>query len=218
MMYKDPSWVNWLSRKIPFFALDNMALYLIVLQVFGFIVYMTKPEMITNLYLVPGLVMSGEVWRLFTFLAVPMDGNFIFMAIFLVFLYFIVSNLEAQWGAFRLTLYLAIAILFTILFSFLFNYPVRTFGDIEISLFLAMAMLNPSTEILLFFIFPVKMIYIAIVTAGFLLLRIIFADSNLDRLYFLFVYLNYLLFFGVYHYGQIQSWWRARQYKQNNRR
>lgn len=213
MVYRDPAWIKWLEKRIPFIALENMALYLIVLQVFGFLVVQLNPTAFGQLTLNPVMILQGEVWRLFTFLAIPMSGNIFFMLIFLYMLYFFVNSLESQWGAFKVTLYLLIATLFTILFSFLFNYEVTTFWHIETSLFLAVAMMFPNLELLLFFIIPVKMVYLAILTAVYILYMFIFeARDNLDRLYFFFVYLNYILFFGLHHYEQVRSWMRRSDY------
>jgi hypothetical protein len=71
--------------------------------------------------------------------------------------------------------------------------PSNTF--LNLSLFFAFATLAPNYEIFLFFILRVKMKYVALVFAGFLLLQMVAAPLA-DKAAMVASLANYLLFFG----------------------
>lgn len=190
-----PRWLDKAEKKIGFLSLPNLYLYVIVLQVFGFLTLNMNPAAYNRLILIPDAVLNGEVWRLFTFTSIPLTGNIFFMLLVLWFLYFIMRLLEDAWGEFKLTFYLASTVGITILYSFVFNYPVDTFSHIKITLFLAAALLFPDEEILLFFILPVKMIYMAILPVILVVIEFI-GGSWYDRGYLLAVFFAFFLFFA----------------------
>ena len=103
-----PRWIEWLEKKIEWISIPNLAIFLVVLQAMGFLLVQGKPEFIGQLVLDPQAVYMGQIWRIVTFLAIPMSDSF--MVIFVLwFLYYVLSSLERAWGAFRLTLYFLIA-------------------------------------------------------------------------------------------------------------
>jgi hypothetical protein len=214
MLYgQTPKWIDWLDRRLPGFGIPNLALYLIGAQVCGFFLLLANPNAIELLILDPSLVLKGEVWRLVTFLAVPQTLNALWMVIALYFLYFIVNIIEEEWGEFRTTLYVLVAVLLTIAFSFVFQ--VRIYSTIELgtTLFLAAATIAPEMQILLFFILPVKTKWLAwLSVAGIVYFLII--GSMLGRLYLLTMYANYLLFFGPYFTGRLKAFYRRKKFQQ----
>lgn len=209
-------WLEKAERKIGWIALPNLALYLVVLQGFGFLTVKLRPEAMAELFLIPQLVLAGDIWRLLTFMAIPMSTGF-WMIFIILFLYYIVNTLENEWGEFKATFYLLISVVATILYSFITGYPVTSFTDIEASLFLAAAMLYPQQQIMLFLVIPVKMIWLAYLTAAFIVYRLITGDWY-DRGYMAVVYLNYLIFFGPYHINQIKAYKRRREFQKQWRR
>ncbi len=209
------NWLDRLERKIGWFSLPNLALYIIALQIFGLLLSYLNPAAMHKLVLIPHLVAQGEYWRLITFMAIPLSNSFFFL-IFLYFVYFIVTSLESHWGEFKTTFYLFIAIISTILFSFGFDYPVSSFVMIETSLFLAVATLFPEYEILLFFILPIKMKWMAVFSAAMIFLQFIGADT-IGKLYILTVFLNYFIFFGPDFFNMIKSAIRRKNYRNKMR-
>ena len=151
-----PRWIDRLDRLLPGFGIPNLALYLIGAQVCGFLLTLANPNAMLLLVLDPYMVMRGEVWRLVTFLAVPLSFNTLWMVFALYFLYFIINALEEEWGEFRTTLYVLVAMLFTIAFSFAFSVPIYNIVEFQSTLFLAVATIAPEYQILLFFVLPVK--------------------------------------------------------------
>jgi hypothetical protein len=84
------------------------------------------------------------------------------------------------------------------------------------TLFLAAAALNPDYQILLFFVLPVKIAWLAWLTGVFVVWRF-FTGSWLEQVYLLAVYSNYLVFFGPYHYGQVKQRYRRWNFRRQLR-
>jgi hypothetical protein len=209
-----PRWIDRLDRLLPGFGIPNLALYLIGAQVCGFLLTLANPNAMLLLVLDPYMVMRGEVWRLVTFLAVPLSFNILWMVFILYFLYFIINALEEEWGEFRTTLYVLMAVLFTIAFAFLFKVPIYDISQFQSTLFLAVATIAPEYQILLFFVLPVKMKWLAWLTVAYLVWMLI-VGSWLSRVYLLTMYANYLLFFGPYFAGRIKAYYRRKKFQQD---
>ena len=211
-----PKWLHVLERRLAWLAVPNIASFVVGLQFIGFIFIFSDPDWRWRLALIPELVLQGEVWRLITFLALPISMSPFWLLFVLWFLYFIVDGIENTWGAFKTTFYILLSVVLTICFSLLFMVPIAYIGDLESTLFLAAAALNPEYQILLFFVLPVKIGWLGWLTGGFVLWRFI-TGSWLDRLYLLAIYSNYLLFFGPYHYRQLKQKYRRWQFKRQFR-
>lgn len=207
-----PNWLQVLERRFQWLAVPNIATFIVGLQFIGFVLVVSDPDWRWRLALIPESVLQGEIWRLITFLALPISLSPFWLLFVLWFLYFIVDGIENAWGAFRTTFYILISVLLTICFSLVFMVPITYVGDLESTLFLAAAALNPEYQILLFLVLPVKIAWLAWLTGAFVLWRF-FTGSWLDRLYLLAIYSNYLLFFGPYHYWQVKQKYRRRQFK-----
>ncbi len=208
-----PKWLDALERRFPWFQIPNLGLYIVVLQSFGFLLSVIRPELniAQRLSLDPMMILQGEWWRLFTFLAIPLSSGF-WMIFVLWFIYFIFSALEAHWGAFKLTFYLFLSVLLTILFAFTFSVPVDTFTEIESTLFLAAAVMMPDYEILLFMILPVKMKWMGWLSVAFLLFQFFFGGW-LYRFYLLLVFANYFIFFSGHHFFWVKQRYRSYQFR-----
>jgi len=214
MLYgQTPKWIDWLDRRMPGFGIPNLALYLVGLQMCGFFLTLANPKAFGLLILDPHMVLRGEVWRLVTFLAVPVAGDALWMVFALYFLYFIVGGIEEEWGEFRTTLYVLVAILLTIAFSFIFRVPIFSSDKLASTLFLAAATIAPEHQILIFFVLPVKMKWLAWLSVAFIIFTLIFG-SMLSRLYLVTMYTNYLLFFGPYFTGRLKAFYRRKKFQQ----
>lgn len=217
MLYgQDPTWLERIERRLHWLAIPNIAGFLVGLQVIGFALVFSDPRWWWRLALIPELVFQGELWRLITFLALPLSLSPVWMIFVLWFLYFIVDGIENSWGAFKTTFYVLIAITLTIGFSLLFRVPITYVGDLESTLFLAAAAIAPEQQILLFFFLPVKFVWLAWLTAGYVGWRFV-TGSWLERLYLLAIYANYLIFFGPYHYGQLKQRYRRWAFRRHSR-
>ena len=113
-------------------------------------------------------LLHGEVWRLVTFVFVPAYSSPFALLISLYFYYWIGSTLERQWGTAKFNLYYISGALLTVLgvvlASLITSNPYLTAagtGYVNLSMFFAFAFLFPDTTVLLFFILPVKMKWLA---------------------------------------------------------
>lgn len=194
-MTQSPQWLRTLERKLSWIAIPNIAILLVTLQALGFLMVAYQPIWVERLALIPSYVLTGEYWRLITFLALPLSLSPFWVIFVLWFIYFILNAIESEWGAFKTTFYILICYVLTVGFSFIFDYPITQITDIETTLFLAAASLFPEMEVRLFFLLPVKMKWLAVLSGGFVLLRFFQLDW-VGKGYLLAIYANYLLFFG----------------------
>lgn len=207
-----PKWLQFLEKKIGWFSFPNMALTLVGLQAIGFLLVMQDSNWIYGLYLNPELVLQGEVWRIMTFLALPLSTHPLWVIFVLWILYFIVNVLETQWGTFKTTFYIAVSYFLMLIFSFVFAYPITNISHFESTLFLAAAALIPNYQFYLFFVLPVKLKWLAWLTI--ILVVINFINSSwLDRFYLLAIYANYVLFFGPAFFKRIKRAYHRKKYK-----
>jgi hypothetical protein len=207
-----PKWIDRLERLMPGLGIPNLALYLCGAQGLGFFIVLANPQALGLLILDPSLVLHGELWRLITFLAVPLTLSPLWMVFALWFLYFIINGIEQEWGEFRTTLYVLVAVALTIAFSLVFDWRVWSIIELQSTLFLAAATIAPEYQILLFFILPVKMKWLAWLSVAFIIWSLI-VNSWLGRLYLLVMYANYLLFFGPYFAGRLKAFQRRKKFQ-----
>jgi membrane associated rhomboid family serine protease len=189
-------WLYKLERKFGKYCIKNLMLYITALNgVVAILSYLdTEGTFISKLTLVPSLVMKGEVWRLVTFLFIPMTISPIWLLFTLYFYYMIGSSLEHEWGSFRFNVYYLIGVLGTIASAFILGTSTSS-SLLNLSLIFAFAYLFPNFRMLIFFFFPVKIKYLAIVYAIFLLLNIL-ASPVIGLVTILGSVLNFILFFG----------------------
>jgi len=161
--------LNRFERLFGRFAIPNLSLYLIGGQVMFFGFSLLGGFDLGRILLVPGLVLQGEVWRLFSFVLVPpVSGSLtltsaLFLAISWYFFYMISQALENYWGAFRFNLFFLTGWFLTVAVSFLTPELRTSYEFFAVSVFLAFALLNPDFELYLFFILPVKIKWFALV-------------------------------------------------------
>ena len=147
-----------------------------------------------------GLILQGQVWRLFSYALTYGygDGNLLLVAIGLLCYYSLGRAMENLWGTFRFNLFYLTGILLQDIFCLLFGGWAEV-SYLNMSLFLAYATLYPDAHFLLFFIIPVKAWVFAV-------LDLVLMDMNIVMLtqlglfpyslYPLVALLNYFLFFG----------------------
>lgn len=182
-----------LERKIGKYSIRNLMIYITALNGAVFLLAFLIPDL--NLYsklaLIPSLVMKGEVWRLITFLFIPMNSSPIWIVFTLYFYYLIGSALEREWGSFKFNVYYLIGVLGTIGAAFLGGGADAVI--LNFSLIFAFAYLFPNFQIMLFFFLPVKIKYMAIAYAVLLIISAGF--SPVRWLMIIGSVVNFILFF-----------------------
>ena len=196
----------------PRFGIPNLMLYVViggaVVWLFNlFTTYASNAgSILYYLYFSPYLILQGQVWRLVTFIIIPPSTGILTLVAF-YFYYFIGSTLERQWGAGKFTIYFFTGVVLTILYGFAiyfitgadllltYGYPVSA-HYIYLSMFFTFATLYPDMQVLLFFIIPIKMKWLAIVDLLFFLYSILFELPFPVDLLPVVALLNYLIFCG----------------------
>jgi hypothetical protein len=201
------SFLDNLERKIGRFAIPGLIKYVIACYIIGFALFFISPEMLAMLRLSPGDILGGQVWRLVTWVIVPPTTNILF-AVILCLLYFrIGTTLEHTWGTFKFNLYFFSGVLFTIAGAFLlfflagaevaasqFIMMMVSTNYVNLSMFLAFAVMFPNMELLLYFVLPVKVKYLGMVSGGITLF--LFMTGNIaTQMVIGASMLNFIIFF-----------------------
>ena len=198
------NWLDKLEKKFGRFAIPNLTMYLIGAYIIGFGIYYFLPGLFKWLTLEPYFILKGQVWRVISWVLVPPSGSLISI-IFIVLLYYSLGTaLERAWGTFRYNVYIFSGILFTVIGAFALYFIAGTgmigYGRlfstyyINMSIFLAFAVSYPDMELLLYFIIPIKMKWMAIVYAVFILYDFI-AGNFISRVTIAASLLNFVVFF-----------------------
>lgn len=201
-----------IERKHPRWGVENLMLHICILTAIVYVMhYVFKANIIGYLYLDRDAVFSGQVWRLISFVFIPEYGSLINFIFWMYLYYFIGNSLENSWGSFKFTAYYFVCILSTVAAALLFGGR-YTGVYINLSLFLAFAMLYPEYRLLIFYILPVKVKYLALLDAAFLLYRFIIGGLTV-KLSIAAAMFGFLLIFGQELLGMIKAWIRRQKYK-----
>ena len=195
-----------IRRLMLYIVIGNIAVYLLAL--------MDTTHTLSSLlaFDASAIFTKGEVWRLITFIFVPEYSNILFLLIGLYFYYFIGTTLEHQWGSGKFTIYYLIGMLLNIVYGtivwLITGKSVQvTATYLNLSMFFAFATLFPDTIVLLFFIIPIKMKWLAIIDAAFFVYEVIamlVGGYGLISFLPIVAVLNYLLFCGDWLFDRIR--------------
>lgn len=192
-------WLNKLERKFGKYAIHNLILLLTVsmacVAFFDFIATssQTVASLSNFLYFDRELILQGQIWRLISFVIIPPKTSIIFIIFVLYMFYIFGKSLEDHWGSFKLNIYYLIGILGTVIGGFITGFTTNLY--LSLSVFLAFAAIYPDHKILIFFILPVKVKYLAYIDAGFFVLSLILFPVDYKLACVLSI-VNFLVFFG----------------------
>lgn len=156
------SLLNRLERALGRFAIPRLSLYLVIGQVFFWSVAFLGLFDVERIALLPLAVREGEIWRMVTFLLYPPSSHPVFIAFAWYLFWMMGSSLESHWGDFRYNLFLFTGWALTVAVSFLHPYAYASNLFLAGSVFLAFAFLNPDFELMIFFVLPVKIKWLAL--------------------------------------------------------
>jgi len=210
MDHRFPAWLRATLRKLDFIALPNLGMLVCGLTVLGFVGQNFLGVPLERFVFDPVMFREGEWWRIFSYPAGQGLDNPIWVLLFVLYVYFVMSALETQWGTGPLTIYTLLSYLSAIGASLIADRPLNIWYYVIENISLAFGTLFPHLELYLFFVLPVKAKWLALLAGAVLLLQ--FAVGDLITKAFLAVLLfPYLLFFGPYLYGEIRAWIRRRR-------
>lgn len=190
------------ERKLGWMSFPGLLRYYALFHVMVFLLQFFNPYIGTILEFDRAKIMSGEVWRVVTFLFA--DSGFKGLGAFsMLFLFFMVmiafmmsDALEGAWGAFRTSLFHYTAFAGLLIANFIYAEPMAGSGFfIYSSAFFAFATLFPKHEFLMFLIIPVQVRWIAMLLGGLLVIGSLGQPWYLG--YLLLAFGNYLLWAGI---------------------
>ncbi len=125
-------------------------------------------------------ILGGEVWRLISWVLLPIDESVIFVLFALFFMFFISDSLERAWGSFRVNVYVFFSIASLALIGLVpfFTGAGPVYGDIFYSVaFLAFATLFPNQVINLLAVIPIKAKWLGLANGALLIAMILGSNA-----------------------------------------
>lgn len=212
-------WLYKLENKISKIAVERLMSIITVSMVFvwaaDLVLSFTGYEvsLYGMLYFDRGLIFSGQVWRVITFLFLyPSATNPIFTGLAIYFYWWVGSSLEQYMGKARFNLFYFFGVIGSIIAGLIVGGMDNFF--LNISLFLAFAVLFPETKVLLFFFIPVKIKWLGMLD-GFILLVYLILGTWVDRAAILAAIASFLLFFGPRLWYDTKRWYTEYKYRKN---
>lgn len=199
-------WLDRFCARHPRLGIPNLMLYIAIANV---AIYLIDTFSLGGMSLSSLLIFSraaifqGQVWRLITFVLVPLSGDILmkgtglfFVAISAYFYYWIGSMLERQWGTTKFTVFYVSGVILNIIVGMITGYA--TIYYVNMSMFFAFATLFGETRVLFMYIIPVKVKWLAWLDAAYFIweiLQFLMAGLYLFALLPVVAILNYLIYF-----------------------
>jgi hypothetical protein len=210
------SWIDWLEARLGFLGIPRLIQMIALLNGLVFVLHLLQPGYISLLTLQPALVMHGQLWRLVSYIFIPKivfqnlspSVQPLFLFIYLWFMVWIGDALEQAWGPFRLTLYYVLGMIGVTIAAFFLgtgiNAGIDTTFFLNVSLFYAFATLFPDMQIYVFFIIPLRVKWVALISLVPTLLALLFGPL-VTKAAIVISLLNYFLFFGPTAFSQARQ-------------
>ena len=168
--------IDRFCRKHPNFGIPHLMKYLTIANLVMWVVNMVNYRVLGYMAFNPYMILHGQVWRLISFIFIPPSSGI--LAIISFYFYYLIGNtLEASWGTAKFSLYFFTGVILSIICGFvLYFFRINISLNahyIYLSLFFSFAALYPDMQVLLFFIIPIKMKWLAIVDAVYFVMGII---------------------------------------------
>lgn len=207
----------------PRFGIPNLMRYIVIGNVVVYFLSMlsrnTDAAALDFLAFNLNSLLHGEIWRIVTYIFVPEYSSPFALLIALYFYYWIGSTLEREWGTPKFTLYYlggaaltVVGVILTSLISGNYYLTLAGTGYVNLSMFLAFAVLFPDMTVLLFFIIPIKIKWLAIIDGVFFAIEIvgaILSGNVVGAITPVLALLNFALFATPYiHYMRRRTQYR----------
>jgi len=194
-------WLYRLENKISRFAIERLMSIVTVAMSIVFVMDMLlmystdAAEFITSwLEFDRAAIFRGEVWRIITFLFLYPSGiNIVFTILAIYFFYWSGNAVEGRLGKARFNLYYLFGVLGSIIAGLMLGYISNTY--LNLTIFLAFAVLYPDLKVMIFFIIPIKVKWLGLFE-GIMLILLLITSNLYVKVAILVAILNFLLFFG----------------------
>lgn len=203
-------WMNKLERKIGKYAIPHLIIYILAAYGIGYVLALLAPEVYSMLQMNPAAIFHGQVWRLVTWITCMPTGLSLWTIFMFLFYYWIGQTLEQVWGTFRYNVFIFLGcflttlgpILMYVIIGVIYGFDVAdgvsnigyltcSTSYINLTSFMAFALIFPNQEVYFMFIFKVKMKWLAIadgVILGYNFLNYVIGavrTTDLSRIYYI---------------------------------
>ena len=164
--------IDRFCAKHPRFGIPNLMLYIVIGQVAVFILdWIFRGSLTSWLMFSRSAILYGQVWRLVTFIFLPAYSDPFSLLLGCYFYFWIGQMLEREWGTAKFTLFYLSGVVLSILSGMLLGYA--NIYYINLSIFLVIATLYGEMQVLLFFIIPIKMKWMALIDVVLILVDVV---------------------------------------------
>ena len=112
-------------------------------------------------------ILRGQIWRLVTFVITPPNTSMLFIVMQLLFIHFTGQMLQRHWGTLRFNLFYFTGMIGSLIAGLITGYATSYY--VNLSMFLAVAILYPTMQVNFYGIFPIRMKWLALIDLLFLL-------------------------------------------------
>lgn len=175
--------IDRFCAKHPRFGIPNLMKVIVFAQIAVFAMDLLCQMILDMSWLyylefMPLNIFRGEVWRLVTWIVVPNSYNVFYLLLGCYFYYWIASMLEREWGTAKFNLFYFGGALLSVVLGLLlgwaqleltYTYVVMDLSYyLNLSIFLILATIFGEMRVLLFFVVPIKMKWLAIIDVVFI--------------------------------------------------
>jgi len=200
-------WLSRFSYNHPNLCVEGLIRYVVAGNVLVFILDLFTHGYSTSwLTFVPNSIFQGQIWRLVTFIFVPMSFSPLSFILSTVFFYYMGVRLESAWGSARFTIYYGLGVILNVLVGLLLAlispiYRASITADmhyLHLAMFFAYATLYPDLQVLAAFFIPIRIKWLALLDAALFVYEILvylsYGQFAMALLPVIAIF-NYLIFF-----------------------
>ena len=204
-----------MQRRFGRFAVSNLMQYIVIGMAVVFVMDLivfpaSKFSLTAAMAFDRDAIFHGQIWRIISFVLIPPNSSIIFIVFSLYFYWLIGSALEHQWGTFRFNAFYWCGVICTMIVGLITGYATNYY--LNMTLFLAFAIIYPDFQMLLFFCIPIKIKYLALIDALILAVSFYYA-SWAGRIALVVAVANIILFFWHDFIDTIKSYKRRRRWQ-----
>ena len=199
-----------LEKLLGWAVVPDLTLVLVIGQAVFALLAITQTVPISQMTLQWQRVFAGEVWRVMTFPFTPSSTSLLFALLSVYVLFWMGRLVQGELGTFRFNLFVWLNLLMTAAATLLDPGAGSGSAAIYLSLLLAIGWMAPDYQVMLFFVIPVKVKYLALLALGFSALALLQGIASRD-LTAVVVVLSSLTTFVVFFGRELWGWVRRKR-------
>jgi hypothetical protein len=190
------------EKRFGWLSFPSIIRYYALMHVLVYVLQIIRPDIGQILDFDRTRILSGEVWRVFTFYFASSEFGqvspltLLFLLCMVSFMFMVSDGLEGAWGSFKTSLFCYFGMLMVLVANCVLPGAMPYSGlMIYSSAFLAFATLYPKVEIRLMMLIPIQVGFLGAVQGFFLVVACLFSPSLIP--FYVFATMNYLLWAGI---------------------